>query len=242
MNMSVSINKLLPKFLKNSGTRDMWVLDRLKELPAGTKLLDAGAGEGRYKKFCGHLQYTSQDFGQYDGKGDGTGLHSGSWNNSHTDIISDITSIPVSDASYDAILCTEVLEHVPYPDIAIKEFSRILKSGGKLILTSPFNSLTHMAPFHFSTGFSKYWYEKVASDTNMIIELCTANGNYFDVVLQELSRVPSMIQKHSKLGVLAYMSYLFIVPCVGIIYLLSKLTRDTEYIATFGFMIVARKK
>jgi len=40
---------------------------------------------------------------------------------------------------YDAVLCTSVLEHVPQRERALQEFHRILKPGGKLILTTDLN-------------------------------------------------------------------------------------------------------
>jgi len=78
------------------------------------------------------------------------------WDTSRIDIGSDITSIPESDESLDAILCTEVLEHVPEPTHALDEFKRLLKLGGLLILTAPSGSNVHMAPYHFCSGFSRY--------------------------------------------------------------------------------------
>ena len=92
--------------------------------------MDAGAGQMRWKEDCRHLRYTSQDFDQYDGKGDEKGLQNGSWNTGRVDIVSDIIDIPVENASYDAVLCTEVLEHLPSPELAIKEFGRIVREGG----------------------------------------------------------------------------------------------------------------
>jgi len=62
------------------------------------------------------------------------------------DVISDITSIPLPDASFDACLCTEVLEHLPHPIEALRELARLLRPGGRLILTAPFCSLTHFSP------------------------------------------------------------------------------------------------
>src|SRR3546814_3576831 len=58
------------------------------------------AGELQYKRFCTHLNYVSQDFAQYDGKGDGHGLQTDNWDNSLIDIVSDITEIPVANESF----------------------------------------------------------------------------------------------------------------------------------------------
>lgn len=115
---------------RNQATREAWLERTLASIPAGSRILDAGAGELQYKRFCSHLQYVSQDFGQYDGQGDGIGLQKGSWDQSRLDIISDITAIPEPDASFDAIMCIEVLEHLPAPVDALRELIRLLKPGG----------------------------------------------------------------------------------------------------------------
>jgi len=57
-------------------------------------------------------------------------------------------------------MCIEVIEHVEDPQLVFKEFSRLLKKDGVLILTAPFNSLTHYSPYHYATGFSKFYYQK----------------------------------------------------------------------------------
>ncbi|MFN9856376.1 MAG: hypothetical protein ACK55T_11365, partial [Bacteroidota bacterium] len=58
----------------NDEVRSKWVIHQLQSLPKGIKLLAAGAGELRFKKYCAHLDYISQDFGNYNGEGDGKGL------------------------------------------------------------------------------------------------------------------------------------------------------------------------
>ena len=143
----------------NEQSRINWVTAVLEKIPAGWVILDAGAGEQQYKKFCTHLKYVSQDFAAYNPVSNEQGLQMGSWNYGELDIVSDITNIPRADGSFDAILCTEVFEHIPDPIAALKEFSRLLRPGGVLIITAPFCSMTHFAPFHFATGFNKYFYE-----------------------------------------------------------------------------------
>lgn len=62
-------------------------------------------------------------------------------------ITGDIQSIPViADATYDAIICTQVLEHVPNPFSAVGELQRILKKGGVLLLTVPHINKIHRGP------------------------------------------------------------------------------------------------
>ncbi|MEK7591331.1 MAG: class I SAM-dependent methyltransferase, partial [Patescibacteria group bacterium] len=56
----------------------------------------------------------------------------------------DLSQIP--DASFENILCTEVLEHLHTPALAIAEFHRVLKPGGMLILTTRFIFPLHDAP------------------------------------------------------------------------------------------------
>jgi len=182
----------------NAQTREEWVAQQLRKLKPGWRLLDAGAGERPYKNRCSHLKYVAQDFAKYDGKGDGTGLQTGQWNQDNLDIVSDITAIPEGDASFDAILCTEVFEHIPQPVLALKEFARLLKPGGVLILTAPFISFTHFAPFHFSTGFNRYFYEHHLPQFGLKIVELSFNGNFFEVLAQELLRAPEMAQRYAQ--------------------------------------------
>ena len=181
----------------NEAVRHQWIRDRLVELPAGGRLLDAGAGEQPYRGDCGHLDYVAQDVGEYDGAGDGVGLQMGSFNFAGLDLVCDVADVPEPDASFDAVLCSEVLEHVPDPTRALDEFARLLKDGGVLLLTAPFCSLTHFAPYHFSTGLSRYWYVHHLERLGFDIVEATPNGNYFDYLDQELSRLPAMARRYA---------------------------------------------
>ncbi len=113
-------------------------------------MLDAGAGASKYRPFFAHCRYETQDFCQY--KGELVKYLQ------PIDHVCDITNIPLPDASLDAIICTEVFEHVVDPAAVLSEFSRLLRPGGKLLLTAPMLSHTHMEPYHFFTGFTPFWY------------------------------------------------------------------------------------
>lgn len=183
----------------NTDNRNAWVVATLATLPTGTRLLDAGAGMQPYRGYCDRLEYLAQDFAAYDGQGDGVGLHKGErWNYEGLDIISDIADIPEPDASFDAILCTEVLEHVPDPLAALREFARLLNDGGSLIVTVPFCSFTHYAPYHYCTGFSRYFFETHLPPLGLAVEELSFNGGYFDFFAQELRRLPHIAEQYGR--------------------------------------------
>jgi SAM-dependent methyltransferase len=227
---------------RNEQARIAWLSGELQSLPRGIRLLDAGAGEQQYKKFCRHLEYVSQDFGQYDGKGDQHGLQMGSWDYSGIHIVSDITAIPEPDASFDAILCTEVFEHIPDPLKALDEFRRLLKSGGTLILTAPFASLVHFAPYYFSNGFSRYWYEHHLRQRGFDLVKLEANGDWYEFLSQEIARLPGMLARRSRLISAAFMPLaLLMLIVVRISGLLGGRARTTD-VAVLGYHCVARKE
>lgn len=223
----------------NQSKRVAWLEQTLKKIPAGSRILDAGAGEQAFKKFCTHLNYVSQDFAQYDGQGDGKGLQTGSWNQSQLDIVSDITAIPEPDMSFDAIMCIEVFEHLPNPLLALHEFSRLLKPGGHLILTAPFCSITHFAPYHFYTGFNRYFYETHLPDYGFQIVELQANGNFFEYLAQEIRRIPSVAKKytHSNLSLESLVFALVLL----ILEKLSLKDKGSSELLCFGYHVVAVK-
>ena len=220
----------------NEANRQQWLARTLSALPPGMQLLDAGAGELKNRVHCAHLDYVSQDFGEYTGGGT-EGLSSSPWDASKVDIISDITSIPEPDASFDAILCSEVLEHVPEPTHALDEFQRLLKPGGQLILTAPFGSNVHMAPYHFCSGFSRYWYEHHLPARGFEITELTANGDWFALLRQEITRLGGM--ERSKGNWTWPLAYLYALLGVG--YFALRKPQTAGDLACFGWQCVARK-
>ena len=226
--------------LDNGENRYSWVKNQLSEIPSGKRILDAGAGECRYKPYCSHLDYVSQDFNQYTGTGDGKGIQTGKWDTSRIDIVSDITNIPEPDASFDVILCTEVFEHIFSPSDAVREFSRLLVKGGKLILTAPFCSLTHFAPYHFATGFNRYWYEKVLRDNNFTPISITPNGNYFSYIAQEIWRIHYAGRRYSGKG-LGISGFIAAVMLLRRLASMSRNDTSSSELLCFGYFVLAEK-
>jgi len=225
----------------NEYERDIWIKQTLLTIPPGCVILDAGAGSQGNKKYCSHLVYTSQDFGQYDGEGDLTGLQTGHYNYGNLDIISDITNIPRPSESFDAVLCAEVLEHVPDPIKVIVELSRLLKIGGKLILTAPFCSLTHFAPYHFSTGFNRYWYEKHLEDNKLKIIEMGVSGNYFQYLGQELHRLPDVIYKYSTGTQVSPVEVQSVEIVMDMLSRFDKESKNSWELLCYGYFVLAEK-
>lgn len=52
-------------------------------------------------------------------------------------VMGDAQNLPFATRCFDKIICTELLEHVPFPRRVMSEVSRVVKSGGKVVLTIP---------------------------------------------------------------------------------------------------------
>ena len=226
----------------NPEIREAWIEKTLTELPAGWRVLDAGAGELQYKRFCEHLDYVSQDFGRYEGTGDGAALQPGSWNTSGIDIVSDITAIPEPDGSFDAVMCVEVLEHLPAPIEALEEFARLLRPGGVLIVTAPFASLTHFSPYHFYSGFNRNFYATWLKEFGFEIVELVPNGNFFEFLIQELLRVRTIARRYGRRRKrLSLVEYLALAIMVRALKRLSRDDAGSSELLCYGYMVKAVK-
>ncbi len=139
--MSITDNFLAKKKLDDVGR--YYVTQFLREvagqLADGTMLLDAGAGECAYRTLFDHCNYKSVDLAVGDEK----------WNYVHLDYIAPLDELPIADETFDAIICTQVLEHVKKPLECVIELFRVLKPGGRLFLTVPMSQEEHQVPYDF---------------------------------------------------------------------------------------------
>lgn len=181
--MSINIKKLLKRiFLPNQITRDNWIKQQALKVKKGARVLDVGAGSCLYRKLFAHCEYKTQDFVQLNDNQ----LFGNKYGK--IDYVSDICSIPVEKSSFDVIICTEVLEHLPEPILAIREFARILKPEGRLIITAPLGSGLHQLPYHYYGGYTPNWYENFLGLSGFEDILVEANGNFFRFFGQECVR------------------------------------------------------
>ncbi len=65
------------------------------------------------------------------------------------DVVGDAHRLPFSSGAFDALVCTEVLEHLLDPSAAASEMIRVLKPGGRLALTTRFCFPLHDRPGDF---------------------------------------------------------------------------------------------
>jgi len=97
------------------------------------RLLDVGCGAKPYRSvFTEVHEYIGLD-----------------WPGSMADVHGDAMQLPFADASFDTLLCNQVLEHVPEPWRLMDEAARVLKPGGFLILTAPQTWHLHHVPFDY---------------------------------------------------------------------------------------------
>jgi SAM-dependent methyltransferase len=98
------------------------------------RIVDAGCGTQPYRGYFGHATaYTSCDISE----------------RSSVDFVCPADRIPVEAETFDSVLCTEVLEHVPDPVAVIREFHRILVRGGRVLITVPMFWPAHEQPWDF---------------------------------------------------------------------------------------------
>jgi SAM-dependent methyltransferase len=90
-------------------------------------------------------------------------------------------ALPFRTASFDSVLCTEVLEHVPDPHRAYAEIARVLAPGGCALVTTPFLYRVHEAPHDFFR-FTAFAHRRLAADAGLDVEEIAPRGGYPSVL------------------------------------------------------------
>jgi len=213
-------------------------------VPARAKLLDAGAGLKPYESLFGHCQYESCDFAECeefygnldDGRRDDIAAR-------HTYICT-LEQIPVADDTYDIVICTEVLEHVPSPAAVLRELHRVLKPSGKLLITVPQGYGIHGEPYNFFY-FTRYGLELVLKEAGFNVMMIRERGGYFYFLYDRLANaIPRIVvgYKHRMSLMMLLLSPIHIALAYLLgpaLLLLEPLDREKRF--TMGYVSVAQK-
>jgi len=68
---------------------------------------------------------------------------------SAADVFGSALDLPFGPATFDTVLSTQVLEHVPRPQDLVREAWRVLKPGGHFVLTAPQTNFLHEEPHDY---------------------------------------------------------------------------------------------
>ncbi|MGQ0739694.1 MAG: class I SAM-dependent methyltransferase [Bacteroidota bacterium] len=145
-----------------------------KHAPALTgKLLDFGCGSKPYQSLFKLDEYIGLDFEK-------TG-HDHS--NEQIDVYYDGKTIPFNNEYFDSILCSEVAEHLFDLPAAFAEINRVLKKGGKLLLTCPFVWNEHEAPYDYAR-YTQFALKDMLEKNDFSIVQYEKKGDFIEAITQ----------------------------------------------------------
>jgi SAM-dependent methyltransferase len=101
------------------------------------------------------------------------------------DVQANAARLPFKDGSFQAVVCSELLEHVPQPPAVLDEIHRVLSGGGTLLLGAPFLFPVHGDPGDYGRYTDSYWREVVGTRGFAIIVL-ERQGSYWSVLADML--------------------------------------------------------
>ena len=137
-------------------------------------LLDFGCGSKPYKKlFVNVEKYIGIDI-ENEGH---------SHINEDIDVFFDGKNIPFEKNTFNSVLASEVLEHVPDIDDCLSEIWRVLRPEGKLLISIPFVWPEHELPFDFRR-FTLTGIEEVLCKNGFEILSYRKSGSFFEVIVQ----------------------------------------------------------
>jgi SAM-dependent methyltransferase len=128
---------------------DEFYIRQTSLLKAGSRVLDVGG-----KRFPRRGRFRIE---QYD-----VHVHYANLSTEHRpDVQTDAAKLPFRNESFDAVICAEMLEHVPDPVTVMREAYRVLKGRGVLLITVPFLFPIHADPYDYCRYTDYYWKENL---------------------------------------------------------------------------------
>jgi len=222
---------LLPRFLLNCLDPVQTLIESevqwaASQMLSGQMVLDAGAGEGRHRRCFHRGTYLGLDSMVGDPRWDYAGL----------DICGNLESLPLRNASVDYILCMVVLEHTRVPGQALKEFARVLKPGGTLMLVVPFLWEEHQAP-HDYFRFTRYGVQALFEPLPFRIHMLNPIGGFFWLCARRCVNLLGFFQRGWRWFFFLLLAPLFGILFPAILYLMDPLDPSKNF--TLGYRVRA---
>ncbi len=154
---------------------DRFVAEAAASVPAGSRVLDAGAGDCKYREHFEAHRYESADFRDSDAPG------------VEITYVCDLCDrIPVEDGRFDLVVCTQTLEHLPEPARALTELARVLEPGGQLWLSAPLYFEEHQVP-HDYFRYTRYGFEHLLERSGFVVDRVSWLEGYCGTVSHQLA-------------------------------------------------------
>jgi SAM-dependent methyltransferase len=199
------------------------VAEFARSLATGARVLDAGAGEGQYKRLFAAQKYIGVDLGVGDS----------GWDYSKLDAVAELSALPFPNGIFDACLNVVTLEHVKEPGRVLAELARTLAPGGRLLLIAPHEWEEHQQP-HDYYRYTRYGLEYLMREAGLEPVKIRACGGFFRLLSRRLLNALQFFP-----GPSIVLAALFFVPPALILPLLDPL--DARQNFTLGYICSARK-
>jgi SAM-dependent methyltransferase len=146
------------------------------------------------------------------------------------DIFADATKIPLKNGSCNTVLCLQVIEHLPEPNEAIKEISRLLSKDGYLILSTIQSYPIHDEPYDYFR-YTKYGLRALVENNGLKLIKIIEGGNVF-ILIQQSFNIFLMLQikKLIKSNTGKVLALLFIFPVLFITTFTNILVYPLQYL------------
>lgn len=146
----------------------------------------------------------------------GVDLADGFYKPDHVDVIGTAYDVPVPGGIADAVILSQVIEHLEHPLRAMQEAHRILKPRGLMFLSFPFLYPVHAPPRDFLRFTEYYLTDELARQGFEIVESAKLGGYwylmgmYITMYLQEVDR--GLLRKSGLVKLISFMAGLV---CLG---------------------------
>jgi SAM-dependent methyltransferase len=221
------IERRLPRFLRRyvldfEARIEDAVKDFAVTLAPGARVLDGGAGEGRYAGFFSKQRYCGVDLAIGDA----------SWHYERLDALADLAALPFRASQFDAAINIVTLEHVSDPAAVVTAIAQALKPGGRLLLVVPQDWEVHQAP-HDYFRFTRYGVRRLLEAAGFVDIHVLAAGGYFRLLSRRL--LGGLKYFH---GIWAVPAVLLLAPPALLLPALDFLDHDRN--VTLGYLCTAR--